>query len=466
MADILIIDDEENSVVSLKLALGQSGHICRSAGTGRDALAECARRRPEIALVDIQLPDVSGLDLLPRIRQLGADTDVIVLTAFGTVSSAVEAMKQGAIDFLQKPLSIETVLLAIDRCLESRRLRRRLSAYEAAQRHESGLVRIIGNSPVMQQVLSTAGKIASLPEEPDATLTSILLTGETGTGKEVIARFIHASSSRSGSPFLHLNCTAIPENLFESELFGHESGTFTDAKGSKKGLLEAAHEGTLFLDEVGDMPLAMQAKLLTAIESGRFRRLGSTTESVANVRVIAATNTPLQRRVKEGQFREDLYYRLTVFNIELPPLRARGDDLFLLADYFLERYCRKQHRPIATLSAISRQVMRAYSWPGNVRELANVLQRAVLLSEGSVLEPPALGLEASESIPRDTVVPEFDFTHRDCSAQAVERRLYVAALEHSRGNISEAARLLALTRGGLRHRLERLNISIPPPPNP
>ncbi len=462
MADILIIDDEENIAFSLKLALSRSGHTCRIASTGRDAMERLGEHPPDIALLDIQLPDASGLDLLPRIREAGPDVGVIVLTAFGTVSSAVAAMKAGAMDFLQKPLSTETVQLAVERCLEGRRLRRRLSAYEEAQRYEGGSIEVVGQSPEMLQVLSTADKIAAMPEEPGATLTSILLTGETGTGKEVIARYIHARSARAGNPFLHVNCTAIPQSLFESELFGHESGTFTDAKTPKKGLLETAHEGTLFLDEVGDMPLAIQAKLLTAIESGRFRRLGATTERVANVRVIAATNTPLLRRVREGQFREDLYYRLTVFTIDLPPLRSRGDDLFLLTQHFLQKYCRQQHRPVPALSDETRRCMQSYDWPGNVRELANVLQRAVLLGEGSVLEPGLLGLQSAEADPQTGPDAEFDFARRDCSMRAVEQRLLTAALDKTGGNISEAARLLGLTRGSLRHRLEKFHIPIPP----
>ncbi len=470
MADILIIDDEENIAFSLQLALTRSGHACRVAVTGSAALSECSRHVPDLALLDIHLPDMSGLELLPRLRATYADLGVIILTAFGTVSSAVEAMKHGALDYIQKPLAIDGVLLAVERSLEARRLRSRLTAYEDAQRREGGAVEVIGNSPQIGEVLSMARRIAALPDDVDSRLTTVLLTGETGTGKEVIARHIHAHSPRAGRPFIHLNCTAIPQNLFESELFGHEAGSFTDARTSKKGLLETAHEGTLFLDEIGDIPLTAQAKLLTVIESGRFRRLGGTTERLANVRVTAATNSPLARRVRDGQFREDLYYRLNAFHIELPPLRTRGDDLLLLSDHFLSEFCRKLHRPVATLSPEALAVLRVYPWPGNVRELANVLQRAVLLSDTPVLSAAALGLPTRELEPvtrpepdaPDSVRVEFDFARQDCTLQAVERRLLTAALEHSRGNISQAARLLGLTRGSLRHRLEKLHIPIPP----
>ena len=459
MADILIVDDEENLSYSLQLGLKRAGHECRVADTIESAVVECERRVPALALVDVQLPDGNGIDLIARLRGRGWDMPVIVITAFGTVAAAVAAMKQGAVDFIQKPLSIEEVCLAVERCLEDRRLRNQLDAYQEAQRRQAGDTPLIAECAPMREVLSLADRIASIESEPGSGLVATLLLGATGTGKELIARYIHRRGPRPDRPFVQVNCTAIPESLFESELFGFERGTFTDAKAAKKGLLQVAHESTLFLDEIGDMPLATQSKLLVAIETGRFRPLGSTAETVVDVRVIAATNSDLQHKVATGQFREDLYYRLKMFCIELPPLRARGDDILLLADHFLQRFSRKFRKPAPRLSESAKHLMRAYAWPGNVRELANVIQRAVLLNDTPVLEPAMLGINGYAAVPAASRTGLYvDFSRGNCTLAAVEKQLLQAALAHTKGNISEAARLLGLTRGGLRHRLEKLGL--------
>jgi two-component system response regulator AtoC len=460
MADILIVDDEENLSYSIQLGLRRAGHDCRVADTVAAALAECARKSPDLALIDVQLPDGDGIQLMTRLHEQGCDVPVIVITAFGTVATAVAAMKQGAVDFIQKPLSIEEVCLAVERCLEDRHLRNQLDAYQEAQRRQSGDSPLMAECPPMREVMVMADRIASIENDPGSGLVATLILGATGTGKEVIARYIHQHSSHPDRPFVQVNCAAIPENLFEAELFGFERGTFTDAKAAKKGLLQVAHESTLFLDEIGDMPLATQSKLLIAIETGRFRRLGSTTEAVVDVRVIAATNSDLQQKVQTGQFREDLYYRLKMFSIELPPLRARGDDVFLLAEHFIQRFSRKFRKPAPKLAESTKQLMRAYAWPGNVRELANVIQRAVLLNDAEALGPAMLGLGTGgpAATTADDGGLQIDFATRDCTLARVERRLIVAALKHAGGNISEAARLLGLSRGGLRHRLDKLGI--------
>ncbi len=460
MADILVIDDEENLSFSIQLALQRAGHRCRICDTGSAALEEAARRNPDLALVDLHLPDVNGIDLIARFHEHGWDFPIIVITAHGTVDRAVKAMKQGAADFLQKPVSMEEVVLAVDRCLENRLIRNQLDAYRHAQRQESTRVQIIGQCSAMQEVIRLAERIAAVEIEPEGQLPTTLLLGETGTGKELIARYIHHHSPHPDRPFVHLNCTAIPENLFESELFGHERGTFTDAKTAKKGLLETAQEGTLLLDEIGDMPPSVQAKLLVAIESGRFRRLGGTTERVARVRVMAATNSDLERKVAAGEFRADLYYRLKLFCIELPPLRERGDDLFLLAEHFIEQFARKFRKPVPELPEQTRRAMRAYRWPGNVRELANVLQRTVLINDSGRIEPADLGITPAGTGPAAGQQPGivFDFASGDCTLAAVEKRLIEAALAASGYNTSEAARMLGLTRGALRHRLEKHGI--------
>ncbi|HSW44186.1 MAG TPA: sigma-54 dependent transcriptional regulator [Phycisphaerae bacterium] len=462
MAEILIIDDEENLSFSLQLALKRAGHRCRPAETIRSGLAAVNRQMPDLVLLDMQLPDGSGMDFLARLREDGQDIPVIVITAFGTVAGAVAAMKHGAVDYIQKPLSMEEVILAIDRCLEHRRIRNRLDAFQEAQRRESGEIRIIGQCPQIKAVLSLAQKIAAVPSDPQGGLVTTLVLGETGTGKEVLTRYIHHHGLRPDRPFVQVNCTAIPETLFESELFGHEKGSFTDAKTTKKGLIEMAQEGTLFLDEIGDMPLATQAKLLVAIENGRFRRIGATTERMADVRVVAATNSDLRHKVEQGLFRADLYYRIKVFTVDLPPLRERGDDIFLLSDFFLRQCCQKLHKPIPTMPAETRELMKHYAWPGNIRELANVLQRAVLVNETGRLDPGMLGLEggrrAADSAGLAGGGSPFDFVREDCTLVAVERKLVRAALEHTGGNVSETARLLGLTRGGLRHRMDKLGL--------
>jgi len=470
MADILIVDDEENLCYSVQLALKHAGHQCRIAETMESALAECARRAPELALIDIQLPDGNGIDLTARLRELGMDVPVIVITAYGTVATAVAAMKQGALDFIQKPLSMEELCLAVDRCLENREIRNQLDAYRETQRRGSDELEIVGACPEIRSVLSLADKIASLPHEPGlpgdpgAGLVTTLLLGETGTGKEVVARYIHHHSLRPDRPFVQVNCTAIPENLFEAEVFGRERGAYTDAKVTKKGLLEVAHKGTLFLDEIGHMPFTTQAKLLVAIETGRFRRLGGTAERLADVCVMAATNTDLEAKVARGEFRADLFYRLKVFCIQLAPLRDRGDDVFLLADHFIERFRRKFNKPPVTLSPEARDLMKRYPWPGNVRELANVLQRAVLVNDAETLGPSILGIQG-DGLARPAAAGglRFDFENEDCALTSVERQLLRAALEHTHGNISEAARVLGLTRGALRHRLEKLGLQTGPP---
>ncbi len=460
MADILVVDDEENLSYSIQLALRRSGHDCRVADTVESGLEACLKQVPDLVLADVQLPDGEGLELIGRLQAHGLDVPVIVVTSFGTVATAVQAMKQGALDFLQKPLSMEELCLTVDRCLEHRRIRNQLDAYRHAQRRESDRLELIGRCSQLQQVVALADKIALVPGEPGAGLVTTLITGETGTGKEVIARLIHNHSRRPDRPFVQVNCTAIPENLFEAELFGHERGTFTDAKSAKKGLLEMAHEGSLFLDEIGDMPLSTQAKLLVAIETGRFRRLGATSERVVEVRVLVATNSDLERKVHAGEFRADLYYRLKMFCVTLPPLRERGDDLFLLAEHFIGDFSRKFHKPPPALPAATREVMRRYPWPGNVRELAHVLQRAVLVSDGSRLEAALLGIDRDPAPTTAALTPVgFDFSNGGCTLAAVEKRLIESALKHTGGNISETARLLGLTRGGLRHRMDKLGVA-------
>lgn len=459
MADILIVDDDINLGLALKMTLEQAGHGCRIAETAEGGWAELLRCEPDLALLDVQLPDLSGLELLARVRQHGLKIPAIVMTAFGTVTSAVTAMKQGAEDFIEKPLSVNEVCQLVARLLKSRDLARTLDTRVADRSVEAGMPELIAESPAMKEVLALAERIAALPPRMGIGLTTTLILGETGTGKEMIARYIHRRGSRCKAPFVQVNCTAIPENLFETELFGHERGVFTDAKASRQGLFEAANHGTLFLDEIGDMPLAMQAKLLVAIETGRFRRVGAIAEQAVDVQVIAATNSDPQEKLKTGELRADLYHRLKTFQIKLPPLASRGDDIFQLSDYFLKQFCRELQREVPKLSPDAREAMRRYPWPGNVRELAHVLLQAVVTEDKAPLSADELGIGVGSGgrEPRP-VSADFDFSQGALPLESVERRLLQAALNHANGNITEAARLVGMPRGTFRYRLEKLGL--------
>jgi two-component system, NtrC family, response regulator AtoC len=459
MADILIVDDDVNLGLALKMTLEQGGHVCRVAETAEAGWAELCQREPDVALLDLQLPDITGLELLTRARQHGMKLPAIIMTAFGTVTSAVTAMKQGAEDFIEKPLSVKEVCQLVARLLKSRDLARTLDR-PADQPAETAVPDLIAESPAMKQVLLLADRIAALPPRPGIGLTTTLILGETGTGKEVIARYIHGRGLRRRGPFVHVNCTAVPENLFETELFGHERGVFTDAKASRQGLLEAANRGTLFLDEVGDMPLPMQAKLLVAIETGRYRRLGATGEQSVDTQVIAATNSDLDEKLGASRMRADLYHRLRTFQVRLPPLSGRGDDLFLLSDYFLKRFCRELQRGVPKLSSDARDAMRRYPWPGNVRELAHVLLQAVALHDTATLSAADLAIETSSAgAALKPISTDFDFSQGVLPLESVERRLLQAALNHAQGNITEAARLVGMPRGTFRYRLEKLGLA-------
>ncbi|GJM24257.1 MAG: acetoacetate metabolism regulatory protein AtoC [Phycisphaerae bacterium] len=457
MANILVIDDEENLRISMQLALKRAGHSCRVASNGKDGLAAARSKMPDLIFVDVNLPDTDGMKLMGELRAIGIDVPVIVITGFGTIASAVAAMQQGAVDFIQKPLSMDEVTLSVSRCLENLSIRNQLDAYREAQQRESEGERVIGDCQAMRELLEVSDKIAALPLDDEGSLPTVLLLGDTGTGKEAIARYIHRRGPAADRPFVHVNCTAVPENFFESELFGHEAGAFTHAKAAKKGLFEVAEEGTLFLDEIGDMPLATQSKLLVAIESGRFRRLGGTTERVTRARVMAATNSDLEEKIQRGEFRADLFYRLKVFCLQMPALRDRGDDVITLAEHFLQRFQQKFRKTSLAFSDDARTSLRTYHWPGNVRELANVIQRAALLAEGSTVTSDTLNLRADGSL--TTIAPTANNGQpRITTLESVERQLIQDTLTHTDGNISESARLLGLSRGSLRHKLDKLGI--------
>jgi two-component system response regulator AtoC len=462
MADILIVDDDANLGIALEMSLKQAGHDCRLAGTASAGWNELQARQPDLALLDLQLPDSTGMDLLARIQDQKLDVPVIIMTAFGTVTTAVSAMKQGAADFIEKPLSVKDMCRLVMRLLKSREIARRIDTRQPLEPSANVGPEFIAASPAMKHVIGLAAKIAALPARSGIGLTTTLMLGETGTGKEMVARYIHSCTSNPDGPFVHVNCTAIPETLFEMEHFGHERGVFTDAKSAKQGLLETAHGGTLFLDEIGDMPQHMQGKLLVAIETGRFRRVGATAEQTMNARIIAATNCDLEARSEAGQFRADLYHRLKMFQIKLPPLRERPEDISALTDHFLLHFSRQLQRAVPELAPDARDALHKHPWPGNVRELAHVLLQTLVIGDEQVLTASHLGLEpgrASAALAPVGSAVEFDFSSGSVCLAQVEKRLLQAALAHANGNISEAAKLVGMPRGTFRYRVEKLGLA-------
>jgi DNA-binding NtrC family response regulator len=452
---ILVVDDEENMVHFLTKLLRGGGFEVEAARTGEEALARLRAGSFELVLTDLRLPDGDGIDVLKAARELHPETVVVLITAYGTIGSAIEAMRAGAYDYVTKPFRAGEILQVVEKALERVRLRREVARLRQAIERRFGLANLVGKSPAMQEVYTQVEKVAGARG-------TVLIQGESGTGKELVAKAIHFNSPRKAGPFVVIDCAAIPETLQESELFGHEKGAFTGAVASRKGLFEQADGGTLFLDEVAELAPGLQAKLLRALQDGEIRRVGATRTSRADVRVIAATNRDLAAEVQEGSFREDLYFRLNVFPIFLPPLRARLEDLPLLAAYFLDRIAGAAGTSPKRLSPEALRAMMAYPWPGNVRELEHALERAALLSEEEVLTPRDLPPEVTA--PRDELTVALagaPLGFKDALAQVVreaETRLIRRALLQAGGNRSEAARLLGLSRRTLLYKLKEYNL--------
>jgi DNA-binding NtrC family response regulator len=410
---------------------------------------------------DVRLPGMSGIELLKRIREFDPVLPVIMLTAYGSIAGAVEAVKLGAFDYVKKPVDLEELKLLADRARENRLLKQELSYYRRRATTDVGFEGLVGESPAIRAVQERARQIAALDETPP-----VLLTGETGTGKGILARAIHASGARAAKPFIEINCTALPATLMEAELFGYERGAFTDAKQSKTGLVEAAEGGFLFLDEIGDVDLSVQGKLLRAIEERAVRRVGSVRERKIDVRIIAATNRDLDREVRRERFRKDLYFRLAVIVLDLPPLRARGEDVLLLTDHYLRLFNTKYGKVVRDLSAAARDLLRSYPWPGNVRELSHVIERAVLWSRGPTLDVEHLSLTS----PADAGPVEQDESPAtDAAAPAVlppqgvdlgqwEKSVIEQAMREAGGNQTKAARRLGISRDTLRYRLRKFGL--------
>ncbi len=394
-ARILIVEDKDSLRAMLRHALESQGHDVIEARDQAEAVQQLHGAQPSLVLSDLRLPEGDGLGVLRASKDIDADTPVIVMTAYGSIEDAVRAMKEGALDFLAKPVDPDHLLLLVHRALEQRRM-----ATENLLMKEELAVR--RGAPMLVGADASLRKVFASLERAATTDTTVLIEGESGTGKELFARSLHALSDRSAMPFVAINCAAIPETLLETELFGHEKGAFTGAVGRKPGKFEMAHRGTLFLDEIGDLPLSLQAKILRALEEKRFERVGGTASVQVDVRLVAATNRGLRAQVAARRFREDLFFRLSVFPITVPPLRERKGDIAVLARYFVDRFCRDLNKKALTMSAEAQEHLERYHWPGNVRELQNCIERAVILSDGDTIQPRQLSLsfvEASNEVP-------------------------------------------------------------------
>jgi two-component system response regulator AtoC len=450
-ARILVVDDEKLLRWSLEQNLSREGYDVLTARAGMEGLGMFREEAPDVTLLDIRLPDVSGITVLEGIKEADPDALVIMVTAFGDIQTAVRTIKLGAYDFVEKPFNMEKLKILVAKALETARLRREVSQFRGRLHARYGFDCMTGSSGAMKQVLELIAKVAS----SDA--ATVLLQGESGTGKDLAAKVIHFQSRRAGRPFMEINCTALPETLVESELFGYEKGAFTDAKASRKGLFELADGGTVYLDEIGDVMPGTQAKLLKVLESRSFKRLGGTRDIEVDIRVIAATNRDLEREVEKGNFREDLYYRLKVIPITMPPLRQRKEDIPLLARRFIEQFNRECRKSLKGLSAETQKCFAGYGWPGNVRELRNVIERAMILESEDYILPEHLPAEvvSGRVLSEGPGGVDVRIPPGGIDMGEVEKELIRQALEMAEGNQSRAARLLGLSRDTLRYRMQK-----------
>jgi two-component system NtrC family response regulator len=447
---ILVVDDDESLRWVTQAQLQQSGYQVNSAADGRHALASMSESPPDLVITDLQMPGMSGLELLKRVRAEYPEILVILVTAFGTVETAVEAMKAGAYDYITKPVNMDELRMIVSRGLEHLDLREEVRSLRSSLDQKYGFENILGQSKALLYVLDMAARAAQ------ATST-VLIHGETGTGKELLAKAVHFNSRRKNKPFVTINCGAIPRDLLESELFGHVKGSFTGAFANKKGKVELADGGTLFLDEIGEMPLELQVKLLRLIQEGEIEKLGVAGVTNVDVRIIAATHRNLQAMVEDGGFREDLYYRLVVIPLELPPLRERADDIAQLVQHFFLKAKKEQERPELVLPPSLLPYFSAYSWPGNVRELENVTERIVVLARGQVITVEDLPDFLRRERP-GTDELHFDLPPQGISLEQVEKELIVRALEKFHWNQTHAAQYLDISRKTLIYRMEKFGL--------
>ncbi len=457
MPKVMIVEDEVSLARAMGDALTEAGHEVRLVHVGEKVPAEFRAFAPQILVMDVRLGGVNGLDLLARIKSEAPETEALVVTAYGSVEIAVDAMKRGAADFLTKPIDLDVLEVTIDRIWEASRARRQLEQFRSAQAESLRRVQFIGQSPVINTIRDQVDRLARRTAGAGGGIPAILLTGETGTGKDLLASYIHAALPHRDGPFVALNCSAVPAELFESELFGHQRGSFSGASADKPGLIETADGGTLFLDEIGDLPLAMQPKLLRALETHAVRRIGDTRDRSFDLCLIASTNRNLNEQVATGRFREDLFYRLKVVHFNLPPLRERGEDILLLAEHFLEQLSAKYRLTGLTLTPSARDILIHYHWPGNVRELQHALESAVLQVSGVTIDVGDLPLPAMID-PIRRAERDIDMG-RPVNLEDVEKALIERALSKTDGNVSAAARLLSIGREAMRYRMAKFGLS-------
>src|SRR5690349_3938372 len=443
---VLVVEDEPSTRLGLTELVRTWGFTTDAAADGEEALHRITAFRPSIIISDLVMPRMGGLDLLRALKDDGGEFTVVILTAQGTVETAVEAIKEGAYDYLTKPIEPQRLKILLDKIVERQDTLREVKVLRKQLREHGTFGRMIGSSPQMRKVYQTI-------EQAAPTSASVLIWGESGTGKELVAQTIHQLSPRNGSPFVPINCAAIPETLLESEIFGHEKGAFTGAVDRREGCFELADRGTLFLDEIAEMTPATQVKLLRVLQERRFRRVGGRQEQSVDVRVLAATNIDPLEAVRVGKLREDLYYRLNVFAIELPPLRQRKEDLALLVQSFLADFNARNNKQVSALDPAAMRILEQYNWPGNVRELRNVIERAVILSSGEFIDQKQLPPLVTDS--PDVVKPTLSLTP-GTTVEEAETRLILMTLEHTRDNKTRAAEILGISLKTLHNKLNKL----------
>ena len=452
MRRVLVVDDEENIRLVLRTLLKKHGYEVEVAEEGEGALAALESFDPDVILTDVRMPKMGGMDLLAALRAKQHPATVIVMSAYGNVDLAIEAMKAGAYDYVSKPFKPDEIVLALRKAEERETLRRENRALREQIQKESQFESILAKSRTMLDIFRTIAKIADFK-------TTVLITGESGTGKELVARAIHARSARKGAAFVAVNCGAIPENLLESELFGHKRGAFTDANADRRGLFEEASGGALFLDEIGELPLSLQVKLLRVLQEDTIRRLGDTKDIKVDVRIITATHRDLAADVKAGRFREDLYYRINVLPIAIPPLRSRREDVSLLIDHFITRNNARLGTSIRGVSVEARKSLLEYAWPGNVRELENTIERAMVLAETDVLQAadlPERLRDALDPVPVHLASGELSIKR---TAAAIEQILIRRALQKTKGNRTRAAQLLEISHRALLYKIKDYKVT-------
>jgi two-component system response regulator AtoC len=451
---ILIVDDEDLIRWSLRKKITNWGYQALEAANAKVAIETAEKESPELILLDIRLPDMSGLEVLRTIREKDSRVVVIIMTAYGVLEDAVTALRLGAYDFVPKPLNFDELAVTVSNALEAVKLRQEVRHFRERDKKRFDFRNIVGRSKAVADAVEMIKKVAASPA------STILLQGESGTGKDLFAKAIHYHSARADRPFLAINCAALPENLVESELFGYEKGAFTDARQQKKGMLELADGGTLLLDEIGEMQMGLQAKLLRVLEDQTFKRVGGIQDISVDVRVIASSNRDLKTMAEEAKFRQDLFYRLNVITITLPALRERGEDVRLLARHYIQHYNKKFRKKIEGITPDAEQLLLDYHWPGNIRELKNLIERAMILEDGPLIDAAALPIEPGKHLPSSTEanLPDISIPEDGTSLEKVEEELVRQALVRARGNQTRAAKLLDISRDALRYKMKKFQL--------